>query len=108
MATGTLKWFDKTKGFGFIIPDDGSSDVFVHLQQFESSKIEPPVPGARLSFEVSQRGARVAAERIAILAQEPSQVLVSNLKPKGLSKRPKVELTFEEEFEREWGLKRAF
>jgi CspA family cold shock protein len=106
MATGILKWFDKTKGFGFIIPDDGSVEIFVHLQQFEAVKIEPPLPGARLSYEVSKRGAKVAAEKLAIIEVAPSPVQASISKP--ALRRPQVQLDAEEEFEREWGLKRAF
>jgi len=108
MATGTLKWFDKTKGFGFIVPDDGSADVFVHLQQFDASKVEPPMPGAKLSYEISKRGARVAAEKLSLLAPAPPPVSAQSLISKSAIKTRPVELDPEEEFEREWGLKRAF
>ena len=107
MATGVLKWFDKTKGFGFIIPDDGSTEVFVHQQQFEASKIEAPGPGAKLSYEVSKRGARIAAEKLSILAPTPSPVPVKSL-VRNFAKRGKPELDPDEAFEREWGLKRAY
>ena len=108
MATGTLKWFDKSKGFGFIIPDDGSAEVFVHLQKFEASKVEPPQPGAKLSYDLSKRSGRVAAENLSILAPAPTPVVASDLLQNRYQKRPEAELTFEEKFEREWNLKRAF
>lgn len=108
MATGTLKWFDKNKGFGFIVPDDGSTEVFVHLQKFEASKIDPPSPGAKLSYDLSKRSGRIAAENLSILAPAPEPLSANGLLQKRPQKRPKAELTFEEEFEREWGLKRAF
>ena len=51
MATGTVKWFNATKGFGFIQPDDGGKDVFVHVTAVEQSGINHLNEGSRISFE---------------------------------------------------------
>ena len=51
-VTGTVKWFNATKGFGFIAPEDGSKDVFVHISAVERSGMGPLVEGQKVSFEV--------------------------------------------------------
>ena len=51
MATGTVKWFNKTKGFGFIIPDNGDKDVFVHITAVVESGLNELVEGQKVSFE---------------------------------------------------------
>ncbi|HWI29276.1 MAG TPA: cold-shock protein [Stellaceae bacterium] len=62
MSTGTVKWFNTTKGYGFIAPDDGAKDVFVHISAVTRSGIGSLHEGQRISFEVErgQQG-RVAA-----------------------------------------------
>ena len=52
MVTGTVKWFDKSKGYGFIVPSDGSKDVFVHISTVESSGLDTLVEGQAVSVEV--------------------------------------------------------
>ena len=54
MAVGTVKWFNAQKGYGFIAPDDGSKDVFVHISAVERSGIGTPAEGQKLSFEVER------------------------------------------------------
>ncbi len=54
MTTGTVKFFNTTKGFGFIRPDDGSKDVFVHVSAVERSGLGDLAEGQKLSFEVQQ------------------------------------------------------
>ena len=58
MATGTVKWFNTTKGFGFIAPDGGSKDVFVHISAVERSGLSQINEGERYEFdlEVDRRG----------------------------------------------------
>ncbi|TGY88493.1 cold-shock protein [Marinicauda algicola] len=51
MATGTVKWFNATKGYGFIQPDDGSKDVFVHATAVERAGMSSLSEGQRVSFE---------------------------------------------------------
>lgn len=57
MATGTVKWFNGQKGYGFIQPDDGGKDVFVHATAVETAGLPPLVEGQKISFEiVTDRG----------------------------------------------------
>jgi len=50
--TGTVKWYNETKGYGFIQPDDGGKDVFVHISAVERAGMRNLVEGQRLSYEV--------------------------------------------------------
>lgn len=52
MATGTVKWFNPTKGFGFIEPDDGTSDAFVHISAVERAGIGSLNDGQKVSYEL--------------------------------------------------------
>ncbi len=54
MATGTVKWFNTQKGYGFIQPDDGSADVFVHISAVERSGIGYLNEGQKISYEVEK------------------------------------------------------
>jgi CspA family cold shock protein len=54
MATGTVKWFNAQKGFGFIQPEDGTKDVFVHISAVERAGITNLVEGQKLSFELEK------------------------------------------------------
>ena len=54
MASGTVKWFNATKGYGFIQPDDGSKDVFVHISAVERAGLRSLVDGQKVTFAVEQ------------------------------------------------------
>ena len=54
MTTGTVKFFNTMRGFGFIAPDDGSKDAFVHISAVEQANLRYITEGDRLSFEVQQ------------------------------------------------------
>tara|TARA_R110002167_G_scaffold365066_1_gene588683 strand:+ start:262 stop:489 length:228 start_codon:yes stop_codon:yes gene_type:complete len=54
MATGTVKWYNSTKGYGFIQPDDGGKDVFVHVTAVEVSELNSLDEGQKISFEVER------------------------------------------------------
>jgi CspA family cold shock protein len=67
MPTGKVKWFNKTKGFGFIAPDEGGKDVFVHISALERSGIDNLADDQKVSFEMSSgRDGRESAENIEI------------------------------------------
>ena len=52
MANGTVKWFNKSKGFGFIQPDDGSKDVFVHISAVERAGLATLTDGQKVQYEL--------------------------------------------------------
>ena len=52
MTMGTVKWFNDTKGYGFIAPDDGGSDVFVHVSAVEQAGLRGLVEGQKIGYEV--------------------------------------------------------
>lgn len=54
MSTGTVKWFNTTKGYGFIQPEDGSADVFVHISDVERSGLGALKEGQRLGYDLMQ------------------------------------------------------
>ena len=62
MASGTVKWFNKVKGYGFIQPSDGGKDVFVHITAVERAGMDALVEGQRVNFDlVDERGKSAAA-----------------------------------------------
>jgi CspA family cold shock protein len=68
MATGTVKWFNESKGYGFISPSDGSPDVFVHFSAIEGSGFKTLTEGQQVNFEVEKgpkglQATRVTAQR---------------------------------------------
>ncbi|MGM0585155.1 MAG: cold-shock protein [Pseudomonadota bacterium] len=65
MATGTVKWFNATKGFGFIEPDQGGKDVFLHISAVERAGLQSPNDGQKIQYdEESGRDGRTSAENL--------------------------------------------
>jgi CspA family cold shock protein len=64
MATGTVKWFNEAKGFGFITPDDGSKDCFVHFSAIQGSGFKTLVEGDKVQFNIVQGQKGPAAENV--------------------------------------------
>jgi CspA family cold shock protein len=66
MSTGTVKWFNATKGFGFIQPDDGSADVFVHISAVERAGMRSVVEGQKLSYEMvrDNKSGKMSADQL--------------------------------------------
>lgn len=66
MAVGTVKWFNETKGFGFIQPDDGGKDVFVHISAVERSGMRSLVEGQKIAFELQadRKTGKASAENL--------------------------------------------
>jgi|TARA_B110000881_G_scaffold198845_1_gene195967 CspA family cold shock protein len=68
MATGTVKWFNPTKGYGFIEPEDGSSDAFVHISAVERAGLSSLNEGQKVSFELQPgQDGKTSAENLAIV-----------------------------------------
>lgn len=68
MATGTVKWFNGRKGFGFIVPDEGDSDIFVHITAVQEAGMESLDEGQKVEYELKEgpNGKTVAADLKAV------------------------------------------
>ncbi len=66
MTTGTVKWFNAQKGFGFIAPDDGGSDAFVHISAVERAGLRELREGQKVGFELvaDQRSGKMSADKL--------------------------------------------
>jgi cold shock protein len=68
MTTGTVKWFNPTKGYGFIEPEDGSSDAFVHISAVERAGLSSLNEGQKVSFELQPgQNGKSSAENLSIV-----------------------------------------
>ena len=68
MATGTVKWFNPAKGFGFIQPDQGGNDVFVHISALEGLGINTLNEGQKVSYDLATQRGKTAASNIKLVA----------------------------------------
>ena len=66
MATGKIKWFDAKKGFGFISPDDGGKDAFLHVSALQAANIQSVNDGQAVEYELTEQRGKMAASNIKI------------------------------------------
>jgi CspA family cold shock protein len=64
MAVGTVKWFNATKGFGFIMPQDGGTDVFVHITAVQAAGLTGLNDGQKVTYEVTMERGKAAATNL--------------------------------------------
>jgi CspA family cold shock protein len=64
MASGTVKWFNATKGFGFIMPSDGGKDVFVHITAVQAAGLRGLDEGQKVTYEVAMERGKAAATNL--------------------------------------------
>lgn len=72
MATGTVRWFNAAKHYGFIAPDHGGREVFVHRSALASANVESLDEGARVSFDLEKDANRPAAVNLVVLETQSS------------------------------------
>lgn len=67
MNTGAIKWFDNTKGYGFIKSDEDGKDVFLHISALQKASISNVLPGQKVKYELEEKSGRVGATEIEVL-----------------------------------------
>ena len=67
MATGKVKWFDAKKGFGFITPDDGGKDAFLHVSALQAAGVQSVNDGQAVTYELTEQRGKQAASDIALI-----------------------------------------
>ena len=67
MANGTVKWFNPNKGYGFIQPEDGTKDVFVHISALEIAWIQSLNEGQKISYETATNKGKISAANLKLL-----------------------------------------
>jgi|TARA_B100000959_G_scaffold14307_1_gene14020 CspA family cold shock protein len=67
MATGKVKWFDAKKGFGFITPDEGGKDAFLHVSALQAANISSVTDGQAVSYELTEQRGKQAASEIQLI-----------------------------------------
>ena len=68
MASGTVKWFNETKGYGFIQPDDGGQDVFVHISAVQKAGLRTLNDGQKVSYELATEKGKTSAVNLQVAA----------------------------------------
>ena len=67
MSNGTVKFFNTTKGFGFITPDDGGKDAFLHVSALQAANVQSVSDGQAVSYELTEQRGKQAASEIALI-----------------------------------------
>lgn len=100
MAKGKIKWFDVAKGYGFIKPDDGGPDIFVHLSKVLEANLPRLQSGMTVAYSIEHQGAKPSARDLSLVSAD-----VDSKSPTQQPGSPSDD--FADEFEREWGLRQA-
>ena len=69
MSTGKLKWYNAAKGFGFIVPDEGGSDVFVHVSAFKDAKITKIDQGQAMEYVIAEHKGKPVATQLKVIGE---------------------------------------
>ena len=69
MSTGKLKWYNAAKGFGFIVPDEGGNDVFVHVSAFKEAKITKIDQGQAMEYTVADHKGKPVATQLKVISE---------------------------------------
>jgi CspA family cold shock protein len=67
VATGTVKWFNATKGYGFVEPSNGGKDVFLHISAVERAGLSAVVEGQKISYDETENKGKTSAENIKVI-----------------------------------------
>jgi len=67
MATGTVKWFNSTKGYGFVQPEQGGADVFVHISAVEKAGLRELREGQKVSYELAMQKGKTSAANLKVI-----------------------------------------
>ncbi len=70
MSQGTVKWFNPTKGYGFIAPDEGGADVFVHMRAVQRAGLASLQEGQRVSYDIVSRDGKTSADHLELLSSD--------------------------------------
>jgi CspA family cold shock protein len=102
LATGKVKWFNMMKGYGFIAPDDGSADVFLHRSRVEEANLPTVETGMALQYTLGSNGGKILADNPSVIPAAKTATPIDDRTPRPIGQ----EIDVDEEFEREWGLRR--
>ncbi len=73
MSTGKLKWYNAAKGFGFIVPDEGGNDVFVHVSAFKEAKITKIDQGQAMEYVIADHNGKPVATQLKVLGEATAE-----------------------------------
>ncbi len=98
MAKGKIKWFDAAKGYGFIKPDDGGPDIFLHLSKVLGANLPRLQSGMAVTYSIEHQDTKPSARDLSLVS--------ADVDSKSPAQQPSSSSDdFADEFEREWGLR---